>query len=188
MRVFRFLSVLSFCAVLFAAGLVAIGAKDKAAPAKPGDFAQQTIDFGIICSDVENSVDFYTHAVGMTEVEGFDIPAEFGKDSGLTDNQPFRVHVLVLGDAKTASKLKLMDFKKARGKKSDQAFIHSTIGMRYTTFFVNDIQAANMRMIAYGSMPLGKGLVEIPDGRFLGLYKDPDGNFVELVGPKPKKS
>lgn len=42
-------------------------------------------------------------------------------------------------------------------------------------------------MIAYGSMPLSKGLQEIPDGRFLGLYRDPDGNFVELVGPKAKK-
>ncbi len=177
----------SVCSLAVAVSLVAMGAKGKPAASKPGDFAQTTIDFGIICSDVERSVDYYTQAVGLTELEGFDVPAEFGKDSGLTNEQPFRVHVLVAGEAKTATKVKLMDFKKASGKKADQSFIHSTIGMRYTTFFVNDINAANMRMIAYGSMPQGKGLVEIPDGRFLGLYKDPDGNFVELVGPKPKK-
>ena len=115
------------------------------------------------------------------------VPADFGKNSGLTDNQPFHVHVLVPGEGEKATKVKLMEFKNAPGKKADQAFIHSTIGMRYTTIFVKNIDAANLRMIAYGTMPLGKGVVEIPDGRFLGLYRDPDGNFVELVGPRVTK-
>ncbi|MCX7419029.1 MAG: VOC family protein [Planctomycetia bacterium] len=168
-------------------GFVAAGAKDKPAPAKPGDFTSTIVDFGIICSDAERSVDFYTQAVGLTELAGFDVTADFGKDSGLTDNQPLHVHVLVAGEGDKATKVKLMDFKKAPGKKADQSFIHSTYGMRYTTFFVKDITVANMRMIAYGTMPLGKGLVEIPGDRFLGLYKDPDGNFIELVGPKAKK-
>jgi lactoylglutathione lyase len=175
---------------LFAAvvGFVAAGAKDKEKPAsKPGDFSSTTVDFGIICSDIERSVDFYTQAVGLTELKGFDVPADFGKDSGLSDSQPFHVHVLVLGEGEKATKVKLMEFKKAPGKKSDQSFIHSTIGMRYTTIFVKNIDAANLRMIAYGTMPLAKGVVEIPDGRFLGLYKDPDGNFIELVGPRVKK-
>ena len=176
-------------AVVLGVSLLALtGAKDKPVVAKPGEFASTTIDFGIICSDVERSVDFYTQAVGLTEVEGFDVPADFGKDSGLTDNQPFHVHVLVLGEGdKATTKLKLMEFKKAPGKKVDQSFIHSMLGMRYTTIFVKNIDAANLRMIAYGTMPLGKGLVEIPDGRLLGLYKDPDGNFLEVVGPRVKK-
>lgn len=175
--------------ILLGVGLFALaGAKEKEKVAsRPGDFASLTIDFGIVCSDVERSVDFYTQAVGMTELEGFDVPADLGKNVGLTNDQPFRVHVLVLGKGDQATKLKLMEFKKAPGKKADQSFIHSTLGMRYTTFFVKDIDAANLRMIAYGSMPLSKGLQEIPDGRFLGVYRDPDGNFVELVGPKVKK-
>jgi hypothetical protein len=81
-----------------------------------------------------------------------------------------------------------MEFKKAPGKKADQSFIQSTQGMRHTTIAVNDITVANMRIIAYGSMPLGKGLQEIPNGHFLGVYRDPDQNFVELVGPKAKTS
>ena len=176
-------------AVVLGFSLLALtGAKDKPVVSTPGEFTSTTIDFGIICTDVERSVDFYTQAVGLTEVEGFNVPADFGKDSGLTDNQPFRVHVLVLGEAeKATTKLKLMEFKKAPGKKADQSFIHSMVGMRYTTLFVKNIDAANLRMIAYGTMPLAKGVVEIPDGRFLGLYKDPDGNFVELVGPRIKK-
>lgn len=182
-----------FKAVTFAfvlgVGLFALtGAKDKQkAPSKPGDFTSTTVDFGIVCSDVERSVDFYTQAVGMTELDSFDVDAGLAQAVGLTDNQPFKVHVLVLGKGDNATKVKLMEFKKAPGKKANQDFIHSTLGMRYTTFFVKDITVANMRMIAYGSMPLSKGLQEIPDGRFLGLYRDPDGNFVELVGPKAKK-
>jgi catechol 2,3-dioxygenase-like lactoylglutathione lyase family enzyme len=177
------------CMVVLGAGLFALtGAKEKAKSiSQPGDFASSTIDLGIVCSDVERSVDFYTQAVGMTELAGFDVPAELGTNVGLTDNQPFHVHVLTLGKGDKVTKLKLMEFKKAPGKKAEQGFIHSTLGMRYTTIAVNDITAANLRMIAYGSMPLGKGLQETPDGRFLGVYRDPDQNFVELVGPKPKK-
>ena len=186
MRISSLRSTLGLACLVTVLGFVAAGAKGKPTPAKPGEFTSTTIDFGIICNDVERSVDFYTQAVGLTEVAGFDVPADFGMDSGLTNNQPFHVHVLVLGDGDKATKLKLMDFKKAPGKKSDQSFIHSTIGMRYTTIYVKDINIANMRMIAYGTMPLGKGLVEIPDGRLLGLYKDPDGNFIELVGPRAK--
>lgn len=179
----KFVSLL----VVLAFGVFALtGAKEKAS-SKPGDFTTTTVDFGIVCSDVERSVDFYTQAVGMTELDSFDVDAGLAQAVGLTDNQPFRVHVLVLGKGETATKIKLMDFKKAPGKKGNQDFIHSTLGMRYTTFFVKDITVANMRMIAYGSMPLSKGLQEIPDGRFLGVYRDPDGNFVELVGPKAKK-
>lgn len=176
-------------AVVLGVSLFALtGAKEKQkVVSKPGDFTSTTVDFGIVCSDAERSVDFYTQAVGMTELDGFDVPADMAQAVGLTDNQPFKVHVLVLGKGETASKVKLMEFKKAPGKKANQDFIHSTLGMRYTTFFVKDITIANMRMIAYGSMPLSKGLQEIPDGRFLGLYRDPDGNFIELVGPKAKK-
>ncbi|MFM9966209.1 MAG: VOC family protein [Planctomycetaceae bacterium] len=177
------------CVVVLGAGLFAlVGAKEKdKSAAKPGDFANTTIDLGIVCSDVERSADFYTQAVGMTELDGFDVPAELATNVGLTDNQAFRVRVLTLGKGDKVTKLKLMEFKKAPGKKSDQGFIHSTLGMRYTTIAVNDITVANMRMIAYGSMPVSKGLQELPNGNFLGLYRDPDQNFVELVGPKIKK-
>ncbi len=176
-------------ALVLGVGLFALtGAKEKQkVVSKPGDFTSTTVDFGIVCSDIERLVDFYTQAVGMTELSSFDVDAALGQAVGLTDNQAFKVHVLVLGKGETATKVKLMEFKKAPGKKANQDFIHSTLGMRYTTFFVKDITVANMRMIAYGSMPLSKGLQEIPDGRFLGLYRDPDGNFIELVGPKAKK-
>ncbi|RLT02723.1 MAG: VOC family protein [Planctomycetota bacterium] len=177
------------CALVLGIGLFALaGAKGKEkAASKPGDFTSTTVDFGIVCSDIERSVDFYTQAIGLTELDSFDVDAGLAQAVGLTDNQPFKVHVLVLGKGDNATKVKLMEFKKAPGKKANQDFIHSTLGMRYTTFFVKDISIANMRMIAYGSMPLSKGLQEIPDGRFLGLYRDPDGNFVELAGPKSKK-
>ena len=191
MKLFPSLNAVTCAAVLGACLFALTGAKDKEkSVSTPGDFTSKTIDIGIVCSDVERSVDFYTQAVGMTDVSTFDVDASLAQAVGLTDNQPFKVHVLVLGKGEkgvNVTKLKLMEFKKAPGKKANQDFIHSTVGMRYTTIFVKDISAANLRMIAYGSMPLSKGLQEIPSGEFLGLYRDPDGNFVELVGSKPKK-
>ena len=191
MKLFPSLNAVTCAAVLGACLFALTGAKEKEkSVSTPGDFTSKTIDIGIVCSDVERLVDFYTQAVGMTEMSTFDVDASLAQAVGLTDNQPFKVHVLVLGKGEkgeNVTKLKLMEFKKAPGKKANQDFIHSTVGMRYTTIFVKDITIANMRMIAYGSMPLSKGLQEIPNGEFLGLYRDPDGNFVELVGPKPKK-
>jgi hypothetical protein len=74
------------------------GAKEKVkAVSKLGDFASTTMDLGIVCSDVERSVNFHTQSVGMTELAGFDVPKDLGGNVGFTDNQPFHVHVLTLG-------------------------------------------------------------------------------------------
>ena len=47
--------------------------------------------------------------------------------------------------------------------------------------------AATKRLEANGVKPLAKGPVPLPEGFpegvFLTVVKDPDGNFVELVGP-----
>jgi hypothetical protein len=92
------------------------------------EFARATIDVGIVVSDVEKAAAFYKNALGFTEVPGFDVSVEMGAGSGLTDDQPFNVRVMVLGDEPTATKIKLMEFAQAPGKKVDNRFIHSSLG------------------------------------------------------------
>ena len=154
---------------------------------EPQPFARTTIDLGCVVSDVEASVKFYTEAIGFKELDGFDVPGGFAKDTGLTAGQPLSIRVLVLGEAETATKLKLMQLPGVDSKKSDNTYIHSQLGFSYLTVFVTDTQAALARLKKAGVKPVAKGPVELPkplpQGVFLTLVRDPDGNFVELVGP-----
>jgi catechol 2,3-dioxygenase-like lactoylglutathione lyase family enzyme len=146
------------------------------------------IDLGVVVSDVDASVKFYTEAIGFKEVDGFKVPAGFAKDAGLTDDKPLDIRVLQLGDDENATKLKLMQLPGVKSKKSDNRFIHSQLGISYLTIFVVDTAKALDRLEKAGVKPLAKGPVGLPEplpqGVFLTVVRDPDGNLIELVGPK----
>lgn len=175
--------------VMTTAGLtvLAIYGSSVARDESPGiEFSRGAIDFGIVCGDVKKSVAFYRDVVGMKEIEGFDVPASLGADAGLVDSHPLHVHVMVTQESSDASRLKLMQIEEAPGKKVDHDFIHSSLGMSYSTIWVADIGASLARAAAAGVKPLAKGPVALPNGMFLAVIRDPDGNFVELVGPRRK--
>ena len=94
-------------------------------------YTNGVIDLGIVVRDLDQSAKFYTEVVGLKEVNGFKVPGKVTGDFGLTDNQDVTARVFVAVDAagKPASKLKMMAFPKAQGKKPDQEFIHSTLGV-----------------------------------------------------------
>ncbi|MFB0554551.1 MAG: VOC family protein [Phycisphaerae bacterium] len=171
------LLVLCILASVFLAGAAGTGGAKS-------DFARTTIDLGIVVSDVEKAAQFYKNALGFTEVPGFDVSKEMGGDSGLSDYQAFHVRVLVLGDEASATKIKIMEFPKATGKKVDNKFIHSSLGYSYLTIFVSDTTAAVERAKKAGVLPV-KEPYKLDGGNFyLTLVRDPDGNIIELVGPK----
>lgn len=152
------------------------------------NIASTTIDLGTVVSDVEKSVKWYRDVVGFEEVATFDFPGDFAKQIGLTNSLPGHVHVLSLGTGPGATKLKLMQFKTAPGARVDQTFIHSTYGFRYLTIIVKDMSTAMARAAKHGVKPLSGDAVAIPadiaKGQYIAVLRDPDGNFVELVGPK----
>ena len=147
------------------------------------DFTDITIDIGIVVSNVEKAAQFYKNALGFTEIPGFDVSAEMGGDSGLTDYKPFHVRVLVLGEEPTATKIKLMEFPNAPGKKVNNQFINSSLGFSYLTIWVSDTTASLERARKAGAVPVKKPY-NLGGNKYLTLVKDPDGNIVELVGPK----
>ena len=106
----------------------------------------------------------------------------------MNSGQNLKVRVLVLGDGDKATKLKLMEFPNDKPKKNDNEFVNSELGFRYLTLFTTDTAAAIKRLDKAGVKPLGKGPLPLPkgfpEGVFLTLVRDPDGNMVELVGPK----
>lgn len=157
-------------------------------PFVPSEFARATIDLGVVVSDIEKAAAFYKNAIGFREVGGFRVEAGFATDTGLSDNQPLAIRVFALGDEESATKLKLMQVPGVDSAKSKNDSIHAQLGISYITIFVNDTNKAMERLKAAGVKPLAKGPVALPkgfpEGVFLTVVKDPDGNFVELVGPK----
>ena len=172
---------LMICAIVLAiiTGCATTGGKSM-------EFTSNTVSFGIVVSDIKKSLAFYKDAVGLVEVKGFDVSAEMGGEAGLSDHKPFQVHVLKVADTPDATQVKLMQFADTPGARPDNAFIHSTYGIRYLTFRVADTDAAIERAAKAGVKPIAKCPYLLPSGQYLTIVRDPDGNVVELVGPKKK--
>jgi lactoylglutathione lyase len=170
--------------------LPALAAWGIARDAEPGEvFAHDTIQVGIVVSDLEASATWYTEVLGFAETEGFEVPAQLCTDAGLTDEQPLTVRVFT-SDAMNddATRVKLMEQPGVESKRSDNTFIHSQLGLSYLTIGVRDIDASMARVHAAGGKALAKGPVQLgsrPDSDWLALVRDPDGNLIELIGPKP---
>ncbi len=175
-------------------GLVVIGGlvgwDDAKEAGESSPFSSSTVDFGIVVSDIEKSLEFYTDGLGFTEIATFDVPAEMGRDTGLSDGQPFKVHVLAAANEEGATKVKLMQFPQAPGARIDNSHIHSSYGVRYLTLFVKDFEKSLESAQKQGARPIAKGPVTLPESIApnlqLAVVRDPDGNMIELVGPKQK--
>jgi lactoylglutathione lyase len=76
-----------------------------------------------------------------------------------------------------------MSFPAAPGKAADQSFIHSTLGIRYLTLYVGSADAALDRLNKTGVKPIGETPVSLGNNMRLITVRDPDGNFIELIGP-----
>lgn len=164
---------------------IAINAAQKD---KKSEFASTIIDLGTMVSDINKSVKFYTEAIGFKEVEGFEVPADFAKDTGLTGGNGFKVRVLVLGEGANATKLKLIEMNATKPKKNDNENIHTELGFRYLTIYIEDTTVAMKRLDKAGVKPIAKTPSKVPESIakdiWLTIIRDPDGNLVELVGPK----
>jgi len=120
------------------------------------------------------------------------VPGDFAKESGLTDSKILNIKFLTLGgaDGEEATKLKLMQVEGSGGQ-ADQTHIDSTLGFSYITVFVKSTDAALARLKKAGVKPIARGPATLPasldPSLALTIVRDPDGNFVELVGPKSTK-
>ncbi len=148
------------------------------------EFSRTTIDLGMVVSDIEKTAKFYTEALGFTELKGFDVAAQMANDTGLTDNRPFQVRVFVLGNEPAATRLKIMTIPGAGLKKVDNQYIGSSLGFRYLTINVADLTRTLERLKQNGVAPV-KEPYRLGSNSYLILVKDPDGNTVELIGPRP---
>jgi catechol 2,3-dioxygenase-like lactoylglutathione lyase family enzyme len=155
------------------------------------NFSRQTIDLGVVVTDAKKSLAFYKDVIGFEEVPGFEVKGKFPKAVGLTDGSSLNVHVLVLGEDESATKLKVMQVdSKKPARTIEQPYIHTVAGFSYLTIFVEDVDLVITNANKYGHEAYAKSPQILPKGfpqdLCLLMLKDPDGNFVEIVGPNTK--
>ncbi|MCB0517761.1 MAG: VOC family protein [Lewinellaceae bacterium] len=149
--------------------------------AAESEYEKGAISVGVVVSDLEKSLDFYTRVLGMQKTGGFKIDEDFGNRSGLSDGVPFEVTVLKLVDSPDAAEWKLLSFGKG-ATHPKQLHIQDDTGVQYVTLFVKAIQPI-LERIRQNNIPLlGSTPVVLKDGRQFILIQDPDGTFIELIG------
>jgi len=151
--------------------------------AQSKQFNNPTIQVGVVVSDLTKSIDFYKNIIGMTGTGAFSVEGEKSKELGLTDGRKIDVTVLKLEDSEQANEWKLMSFGKEPGH-AKQNYIHDDTGLQYITIFVNHltpfidrIKKNEIKILSGAPSSLGG------DNHFI-LIQDPDGTFIELIGPK----
>lgn len=152
-------------------------------PPAPNEFSDPTIQVGVVVSDLDEAVDFYTNVIGMTQTGAFSVEGEKASELGLSDGRRLDVKILKLEDSEQANEWKLMSFGK-EANHPNQEYIHDDTGMQYITIFVNDIAPFIKRIKKNNIDILSKEPSVLADGRKFILIQDPDGTFVELIGLK----
>lgn len=152
------------------------------AAAQTSEFTSETISVGVVVSDLEKSVEFYTKVIGMKKAGGFSVNADMGRRTGLTGGSAVDITVLKLGDSKTATDWKLMSFGKPAAPPKKQ-HIQDDTGPQYITIHVKALKPFLARIKEHNVKLLGDTPISLGGTTQFVLVQDPDGTFVELIGP-----
>ena len=147
------------------------------------DFAKSAISIGVIVEDLAESVEFYQNVVGMIKVREFIVDSEKAQRMGLSEGESFDIKVLKLENSEQAAELKLMTFNK-KTSHENQKFVPDENGIRYLTLFVKSMTPILERIEKYNVKTRGQTPTMLDAERQFVLIQDPDGNFVEFIGPK----
>ena len=143
------------------------------------DFNPKPMDIGIVVSDQEKSLDFYTNVIGMTKVSTYHFSGENAKSAGLTDGKALDIIGLKLNDEPSAPFYKLT---KIQGVKSAPLTNSFNPGLRYISIFVKDLEPYLKRIREHNIPVLNKVLpIVAPEGYKAIVLQDPDGALVELI-------
>ena len=146
------------------------------------NFTSKSIGVGVVVADMQRSLDFYIKGIGMVKTGNFTINAEFGKRGGLTGGEAVDVNILKLENSPESTDWKLMSFGKKAGH-SKPKFIQDDTGMQYITIQVKSLQPIIDRLKEQNVTFLGNTPTPLTKDSYFVLVQDPDGTFVELIGP-----
>lgn len=157
-------------------------AQDTSSGTTASEFSSGTISIGVVVDNMKKSLKFYKEVLGLKETGGFSIDREFARKSGLTGGKPFDVIILKTVDEPNATQWKLLSFKN-KAQHPDQKNIQDDTGVQYVTMFVKSLDPFLPRLKKARVKKLGRTPQKLADGRYFVLIQDPDGTFIELIGP-----
>ncbi len=147
------------------------------------EFSHPGIFVGNVVEDLDKSVKFYTEVIGMTKTGEFSVPVEKAWELGLTDKYDLNVSVLKLEDSPNATEWKLMSVG-TKAKHPKQKWMSDDTGMQYITILVNHLDPFIERCKKHKVKILSDEPSKLAENRFFILVQDPDGTFIELIGPR----
>jgi glyoxylase I family protein len=137
-------------------------------------FTRPIIDVGIVCSNFEESVQFYRDLLGLEVVLDIEIPRDVAVGAHLAPTG-FRQLRLRAGE----TLIKLMEIKHPPPPRSDSF----QAGVRWLTFLIKDLPSTVGRLKQRGIEFYGEP-VSAPDAAHVICAKGPDGMLIELVQVK----
>lgn len=145
-------------------------------------FRNPTFSVGVVVEDLQESIDFYTNVIGMKKTGEFSVPQEKCKELGLTDSYQLDVTIMKLEDSEQSNEWKLMSLG-TKAKHPKQNFMSDDTGMQYITVFVKHVLPVMERAKKQGVKILSGKPSTLDDGQKFLLIQDPDGIFIEIIGP-----
>lgn len=151
--------------------------------AQNSEFSNSSISVGNVVEDLNKSIEFYTQVIGMTKTGEFSVPKESATELGLTNKYTLDVVILKLEDSPEASEWKLMSLG-TKANHPKQKWMSDDTGMQYITLFANHLNPIIERAKKHDVKILSGVPSSLGEGRFFILMQDPDGTFIEIIGPK----
>jgi catechol 2,3-dioxygenase-like lactoylglutathione lyase family enzyme len=147
---------------------------------KEKEFASDIIKIGIVASDLQATLDFYTKVIGMSKIREFDIDSATSARFGFTTGIPFHVIGLKTNNSEHSTELKILSFGSNNTFKKPR-HLTDNLGMQYMTIYMNKMAPLIERLKKNNIKFLGE-TPTLTEGYTLVLVQDPDGVFVELIG------
>ncbi len=161
-----------FLMVLLCVAALPINAQES--PAELGVAA-----IGLVVSDLAESEYFYTQVLGMKKTGEFSLDSEWSKEAGVANEKPFSVKVFKLVDGPSATTLKLVQFGETK-RAPLEGSIDEVSGVKYITLNYLNLEDVISRIRSEGIEIVGH--VQRDNYQLL-FVRDPDGVFIELIGP-----
>ena len=141
--------------------------------------AGSLLAIGYVVSDINRSERFYTEVIGMQPAGSFQLDTTWSREAGVADNRPFAVKMFRMGTGQEATRLKLAYFEESSPRPA-QSGLDTPAGINYLTLNYESLQPVVNRLNRADIPILGYVRWE---GYQLIFIRDPDGLYLELVGP-----
>jgi len=134
---------------------------------------------GICVTDAQRSVRFYTEGLGFEPVEGWPVGNAFAALAEISPPMKGRVQIL----AKGGTRIEIIGYETppVEGK---PATTRNQVGFTHLSFYVDDIEAVEARLVGLGARVLEdtRTHIDVPTGTLdMVFLADPDGVRLELV-------